>query len=141
LKLRQVSISNFKSFLPLGRAGGSAFLRALRAVFRAALFAVRDPHRVQCAADDVIADARQILDAAAAHENYRVLLQVVADPGYIRRNLDPIDQTHTRDFAQCRVGLLRRLCLDLNADPATLRAGLQSRARCLVLDSLAPFTY
>ena len=37
--------------------------------------------RVEHAADDVVAHARQVLDAAAADQHDRVLLQVVASPG------------------------------------------------------------
>src|SRR6185437_1955203 len=54
-----------------------ALARPLGAVFRAALAAVLDALRIVGAADDVIAHARQVLDAAAADQHDRVLLQIV----------------------------------------------------------------
>ena len=78
--------------------------------------------RVERAADDVIADARQVLDAAAANEHQRVLLQVVADARDVGRDLDPVGQPHARDLAQRRVRLLRRLREHADADAALLRA-------------------
>src|SRR5437868_12822402 len=50
---------------------------SLRPVFRTALLAVLHPLRVEHAAQDVIAHARQVLDAAAADHDDRMLLQVV----------------------------------------------------------------
>jgi hypothetical protein len=43
--------------------------------------AARHADGVERATDDVVANAREILDAAAADEHERVLLQVVADAG------------------------------------------------------------
>src|SRR6266853_4968511 len=51
--------------------------RPLGAVFRAALAPVLDALGVMRAADDVIAHAGQVLDAAAADQHDRVLLQVM----------------------------------------------------------------
>jgi hypothetical protein len=59
----------------------SLLLRALGAVLRPTLLAALDAHGVERAAHDVIAHAGQILDAAAADEHQRVLLQVVPTPG------------------------------------------------------------
>src|SRR5215510_15708940 len=53
-------------------------LRTLGAVFRTALLAVLDALGVEHAAQDVVAHARQVLDAAAADHDHRVLLQVMA---------------------------------------------------------------
>ena len=51
----------------------------LRAVLRTAtLVAPVDARVVERAAHDVVTNAREILDAAAAHQHHRVLLQVVA---------------------------------------------------------------
>src|SRR6266568_9456148 len=52
-------------------------LGTLRAVLGPALPAVGDAGGVQRAADDVVPDAGQILDATAADQDDRVLLQVV----------------------------------------------------------------
>src|SRR5262245_65609375 len=46
-------------------------LRRLGAVLRAALLAARHPGGVERAADDVIADTRQVLDTAAADHDDR----------------------------------------------------------------------
>jgi hypothetical protein len=51
------------------------------AVLAATLLAVADAGGVEGAADDVVLDRRQVLHLAAAHEDDRVLLEVVADPG------------------------------------------------------------
>src|SRR5579859_7572004 len=62
---------------PSGRA--RALLGLFRAVFGTAGFAVAGPGGIQGAADDVVADAGQVLNAAAADHHDRVLLQVVPD--------------------------------------------------------------
>src|SRR6187399_2392127 len=54
-------------------------LGALRAVLRTTLLAALHADRVEGAAHHVVADARQVLHAAAADEHQRVLLQVVPD--------------------------------------------------------------
>src|SRR3712207_8369786 len=61
-----------------GPCAASALL-LLRAVAAASLLAVADTLGVQRATDDLVADAGEVLHAAAAHEHHRVLLQVVAD--------------------------------------------------------------
>src|ERR1700681_443655 len=94
---------------------------ALGAVFRAALLAVRGARSVERSADDVIAHAGQIFDAAAADQDDGVLLQVVADPGDVRRDLLTICEADARDFPKRRVRLLRRDRLDLSADATALR--------------------
>src|SRR6516165_11913290 len=53
-------------------------LRPLCAVLRPALLAVLHALRVEHAAQDVVAHAGQILHAAAADHDHRVLLQVMA---------------------------------------------------------------
>src|SRR5471030_2208895 len=97
------------------------FLRALGAVLGATLLAVADPGAVQRAAHGVVANARKILDAAAADQHHRVLLQVVAFAADIARDLVAIGQAHARDLAQGRVRLLRRGGVHARADPALLR--------------------
>src|SRR5262245_684661 len=51
-------------------------LLSLRPVLRPALLAPLDAHRVERAAHHVVAHARQVLHAASADEDDRVLLQV-----------------------------------------------------------------
>src|SRR5687767_824473 len=59
----------------------------LDAVLGAGLLAVADAGGVQRAAHDLVAHARQVLDATAADEHDRVLLQVVALARDVRRDL------------------------------------------------------
>src|SRR3954467_5458543 len=98
-------------------------LLRLHAVLRAGLLAVRDAGGVERPADDLVAHAREILDAATAHEHDGVLLQVVALAGDVHRDLHAVGQAHTGDLAQRGVRLLRRGRVDTRADAAPLRGG------------------
>src|ERR1044072_2941065 len=62
-----------------GPLRGMSALLLLRAVTAARLLAVADTVGVERAADDLVADAGQVLHPAPPHEHHRVLLQVVAD--------------------------------------------------------------
>src|SRR5581483_3349437 len=106
---------------------------ALGAVFRARLLAAGDADRVERAAHHVVANAGQVLYAAAADEHDRVLLQVVADARDVGGDLDPVGQAHAGNFAQRRVRLLGRLRVNAGANAALLRALLQGRRGRLVL--------
>src|SRR5262245_47980135 len=99
-----------------------AGLRALRAVLGAALLAALDSERVERAANDVVADAREVVDAAAAHEHDRVLLQVVAFARNVGGDRTAVREPDAGDLAERRVRLLGRHGLDLEADAALLRA-------------------
>src|SRR5205085_12893 len=129
-------ISRFETTLLRGMT--LSLLGALRAVFRTSLHASLDADRIERASDDVVAHAREILDAAAADEHQRVLLQVVADARDVGRHLDAVGQPDARDLAQRRVRLLRGLGEDADADAALLRAVLQRGALRLADDLLAP---
>src|SRR5205823_12524542 len=107
---------------------GAARLRVpLRAVEAAGLLAVGDAGGVERTADDLVTHARKVADAAAAHEDDRVLLEVVADARDVGRDLDAGGEPHTRDLAQRRVRLLRRVGEDAGADATTLGRTLQRR--------------
>src|SRR5690554_4928055 len=54
-----------------------ALLRTLRAVLRTALLAVLDTLRIEGAANDVVANARQVLHATTADHDHRMLLQIM----------------------------------------------------------------
>jgi hypothetical protein len=54
-----------------------------------------------------------------------MLLQVVANTGYIRGHLDTVGQAHPRDLTQGRVRLLRRGGVYADAHPSLLRTILQ----------------
>ena len=85
------------------------------------------PRGVERAADDLVADAREVLHPAAAHEHDRVLLQVVPDPGDVRRDLDARREPDTRDLAQRGVRLLRGVRVDARADAPALGRALERR--------------
>src|SRR3954466_15398230 len=122
-------------------------LLLLHAVLRAGLLAVADAGGVERPADDLVAHARQVLNAAAAHEHHGVLLQVVALAGDVGGDLHLVRQPHTADLAQSRVRLLRRGRVHPRAHPALLRrgdlllaalAGLQAGSRELLGLRVAP---
>src|SRR5215469_11566806 len=75
-------------------------LRPLGAVFGPPLAAVLDALGIERAADDVVAHARQILDAAAADQHHRMFLQVMALAGNVARHLEPVGEAHASDLAQ-----------------------------------------
>src|SRR3954454_12694779 len=95
-------------------------LLGLHAVLRTRLLAVRDAGGVERAANDLVAHARKILDAAAANEDDRVLLQVVALAWDVGGDLHAVGQTHTGNLAKRRVRLLRRGRVNARADAAPL---------------------
>src|SRR5690349_17497928 len=96
-------------------------LLPLRAVAAARLLALRDTRRVERAADDLVANAGQVLHTATAHEHDRVLLQVVSLTGDVGRDLDARSEPHACDLAERGVRLLRRVRVDARAHPPALR--------------------
>src|SRR3978361_1141658 len=97
-------------------------LRTLGAVFRTALLAVLDALGVEHAAQDVVADARQILDAAAADHHHRVLLNVMPPTRNVADDLEAVGQTYLCNLAKRRVRLLRVGRINARANSALLRA-------------------
>src|SRR5690349_12842126 len=94
------------------RRGAGPFLGielalSLGAVAAARLLAVAHAGGVERAADDLVANARQVTDATAAHEHDRVLLQVVPLTRDVGRDLDATREAHAGDLAKGGVGLLR----------------------------------
>src|SRR5580658_2098644 len=102
-------------------------LRPLGAVFGAPLAAVLDALGIERATDDMVAHTRQILDAAAANQHDRMLLKVMPLAGDVARHLETVGEAHARDFAQRRIGLLRRDGVDARADTTLLRRARQRR--------------
>src|SRR5258708_33427213 len=102
-------------------------LLLLRAIAAASLLAVADALGVQGAADDLVTDARQVPDTAAADQHDRVLLEVVANARDIGGDLDLASQPDTGDLAQRGVRLLRRGRVNTRAHTTTLRALLERR--------------
>src|ERR1700749_4239990 len=104
-----------------------SLFRTLGAIEGPALLAVLHALRVEHAANDVIANARKVLHAAAADQNNRVLLKIVALARDVRERFIAIGQTNLRHLAKRRVRLLRRHSVDAGADRTLLRAALQGR--------------
>ena len=94
----------------------------------------RSPRRVQRAAHDVVAHARQILHAAAADEHDRVLLEVVAFARDVGGDLEPVGEPNAGHLAERRVGLLRGGGVHPGADAALLRVLLERRRLVLGRD-------
>jgi len=111
------------------------FTSPFGAVATTGLLAVTHTRGVERAADDLVANARQVLHTAASHEDDRVLLEVVANAGDVGRDLDARGQTHTRHLAKGRVRLLRGYRVDAVHTPR--RCGAPSGAGVLVLDTLS----
>src|SRR5262249_54767371 len=84
-----------------------------------------DAGGVERPADDVVADAGEVAHASPPHEDDRVLLEVVPLARDVGRDLLVVRQAHAGDLPQGAVRLLRGHRLDLEADPALLRTGLE----------------
>src|SRR5262245_1691205 len=117
-------------------------LGGLHSVERTALLAIRDAGGVESPANDLVADARDVLDATAANKDQRVLLQVVPLTGDVARHLEPVREADPGDLPQRRVRLLRRHGGNPRADPPPLWSrdallatvpGLEARGRGLLL--------
>src|ERR1700682_5603567 len=100
-------------------------LRTFRAVLRTALFTVLDALGIEDAAEDVVAHAGQILDAAAADHDHRVLLKVMAFTRDVADHFEAVGQAHLGDLTKRRVRLLRGRGVDARANAALLRRLLQ----------------
>lgn len=64
-----------------------------------------------------------IFDAAAAEEDHRVLLKIVAHTRNIRRHFYAVRKAYAGDLADSRVRLLRCLCSDLHTYTTLERRG------------------
>src|SRR5258706_899827 len=140
-ELRDLAIAELRirGCVPPGHLASSRHLAllfpALGAVATAGLVAAVDTERIESSADDVVADAGKILDAAAADQHHRVFLQVVSLARDVRPDLAPVRQAHAGDFAQRRIRLLRRVSRDADAHTTALRTLHQvPRLDLLLLD-------
>src|ERR1700735_5115879 len=105
----------------------SRLLRTLRAVLRTALLTVLDALGIEDAAENMVAHAGQILDAAATDHDHGVFLKVVAFTWDVTDDFEAIGQAHLGDLAKRRVRLLRGRGVDARANAALLRRLLQRR--------------
>src|SRR5258708_23497318 len=97
----------------------------LCAVFAAGAFAAVDAEGIEGAADDMVADAGQVTDAAAADEDDAVFLKVMLLTGDVGGDFLAIAEADAGDFAQGGVRFLGGHGLDLEADAALLRGSFQ----------------
>src|SRR3954447_1359392 len=143
------SIGRWVAAARRGMASGSLLTR-LHTVLRAGLLAVGDAGGVQRAADDLVAHARKVLDAAPADEHDGVLLQVVTLARDVGRDLHLVGQPDAADLAQRGDRLLRRGRVQACADAAPLRGGdlllaaltrLEARGGQLLLRRVAPLAH
>ncbi len=109
---------------------GSSLLRTLSAVLGTSLLTVFHWSGVQRAAHNVIAYARQVLNATAAHQHNAVLLEVVSFATDVRDDLLAVGQANPGYLTESGVRLLGRLGFDLEANTTTLRARIKSRGLC-----------
>ena len=112
----------------------SGLLGLLRAVKTSALTTIGHAGSIKRTANDMIANAGQVLDTAAADQDNRVLLKVVADAGDVCRTFFKVGQAHTGNFPKCGIGLFGRHRTDCKAHAALLGALLQDRHVGLVDD-------
>src|SRR5450759_183345 len=112
-------------------------LGLLRAVTAAGLLAVAHRCAVESRTDDLVADTREVLHAAAANEHDRMLLQVVADARDVGSDLHLIGQTDASNLAKGRVRLLRGGRVHARAHAALLRVAFQRRRLALARRLLA----
>src|ERR1019366_3952232 len=85
--------------------GNSGLL--LGAVAATSLGTVAHAGGVQSATHDLVTNTREVLHPAAAHQNDRVLLQVVADSRNVRSALRAAGQPHARNLAERWVRVFR----------------------------------
>ena len=112
-----------------------AGLGTLCTVLGTGLHTVLHTLSIQSTTDDVVTNTGKVLNTAAANQDDRVLLQVMAFTGDISGNFHTVGQTHTGDLTQCRVRLLGGGGTDSSADTTLLGGGQSS---CLVLQSVQP---
>ena len=98
----------------------------LGAVAATGLLAVLDAGGVEGAADDLVANAGEVLHPTAAHEHDRVLLEVVALAGDVGGDLLAARQAHAGDLAEGGVRLLGGVGEHAGAHTAPLRRALES---------------
>src|SRR3989475_1241182 len=103
------------------------------AVLGTALLAVRHARCVERSADDLVPDARQVLDTAASDEDDGVLLEIVALARDVGRDLHLVRQADARDLPKGRVRLLRGMREHARADAALLRRPAECRGLRLPL--------
>src|SRR5690606_935996 len=109
----------------------SGLLRALGAVLRASLLAVFHALQVERATHDVVAHTRKVFHTTAAHQNHRVLLQVVTFAADVRNDFVAVGEWHHVSLPRGGVRLLGGGGVHAGAHAATLRAVFERGALAL----------
>src|SRR6476620_5063356 len=110
--------------LGAGPLRGILLLLHLCAVAAASLLTVLDTLGIEGATDDLVADTRKVLHAAAADEHNGVLLQVVAHTGDVCGDFNAAVEAHASNLTQSRVRLLRGRRVNAGANTAAHRAAV-----------------
>ena len=114
--------------LPAGALpAGAGPLDGLCTVFRATLLAVANTTGIERTTDHMVAHTGQIFDAAAANQDDRVLLKIVALTRDVGRNLHLVCEPNASDLPKCRVRLLRRHRPDLETHAPLLGRATSTR--------------
>ena len=113
----------------------------LGAVTAARLLAAFNAGGVQGAADDLITNAREVANTAAANEDDGVFLQFVAFAGDVNGNFFVVRETNTGDAAERGIRFFRRHGSDQEANAAFLRATFEDRRLGVAVLLLAIFTH
>jgi hypothetical protein len=92
---------------------------------------------VQDAPDNVITDAREILDPSTSNEHNRVLLKVMADTGDVGGDLHAVGQSYAGDLSESGIRLFGGCREYPDAHPALLRAVLECGGRLPLLHGLS----
>ena len=98
------------------------------------MFSLGHALAIEHAAHDVVTNAGQVADTAAAHEHDRVLLKVVPLAADVGRDLLAVREPNPGHLAEGRVGLFGGHRLDLQADPSLERGRFEHRRFGLVFD-------
>src|SRR5919109_1012808 len=112
---------------------GRPLTAPLRAVLRAGLLTVGHAGGVERRPNDLVAHARQILDAPAADEHDGVLLEIVSLARDVGGDLHLVRQADARDLPKRRVRLLRGMGEHARADAPLLRRAAERRGLRLAL--------
>ena len=128
--------------------------RSLCAVFGTGLLSVGYAGSIKSTSDDVVSGTRKVLYTAAADQNNRVLLKVVALTRDIACYFDTVGKTNSGDLSKSGVRLLRGCSLNSCTNASLLRSGnvccfllkgvisfLKSRSCGLLCCGLPSFSY
>ena len=110
-------------------------------VFRTTLTATINTCAIQCTTNQVVTYTGEVFYTTTAHQNDRVLLQVVALTGDVGIHLFLVGKFHTCYFTHCRVRLLGGGGVNTHAHTAPLGTSVKGGRFTLHLQLNPSFTY